>query len=95
MSKSTTFAKLFDTPSGQLLVTKTYDDENNADSHELTASMVFEDAIKVDMSLGFASLEQRDVKFDKFDQSNADEFAQALTKTIYNGEGDSPLEPEK
>ena len=77
------FAKLFDTPDGQLLVTKEFDD---GEENPYRISMRSEDQHGVDPSIafGWATDLERDEAFDSVDQARADKTAAELTATVRN-----------
>jgi hypothetical protein len=87
------FAKIFDTPHGQLLVTKDYDDEHEDAPYRINARGESNSVAQPSMGFGWESEEERDAAWDQdTNQQEADKIAAALHNAINNlfgGEGET------
>lgn len=77
-----TFAKLFDTPHGQCLVTKERSDDD--DSYQVAFRGVGNEVASPTLSFSYGSLEERDQAFDSMGQEDADKIA-AEMDAVVNG----------
>lgn len=79
------FAKLFDTPDGQLLVTKEFDDIEHDDApYRLSLRGEGVKGVDASISFGWASEAERNEVFDRCAQDDADRQARELAQTLAN-----------
>ena len=79
------FAKLFDTPDGQLLVTHEYDDTDHPDApYRLTFRGEQHKGVDPAVSFGWPTEAERDEAFASTMQERADHTARELAQTVRN-----------
>lgn len=78
------FAKLFDTPHGQLLVTKDFNDEDSDAPYRIECRGEGSHAADPFVSFGWDNGAERDAEFDSTDQCKADTIAAELVSMSRN-----------
>lgn len=77
------FAKLFDTPDGQLLVTHEYDDTDHGEApYRLNFRGEQHKGVDPAISFGWPTETERDEVFDRVTQEDADRQARELAATV-------------
>lgn len=85
MTDDRKFARLFDTPDGQLLITKEFDDEEHPDApYRLRIRGEGIKGIDASLSYGWDTPAQRREAFDEFTQGQAEVAAKDLAATLRN-----------
>ena len=82
------FAKLFDTPHGQLLATRDYDDDESPEKpYTITARGQGNDVADPSMTFTWETAEERDAAFEAIDQEAADQCAAMLAGMLVGFSG--------
>lgn len=78
------FAKLFDTAHGQLLVTKEVPDDDADTDGAASLAVRFDGACSMTIMLHFTTEKVRDLRFDQYDQVEAEKGAMLMANSIAN-----------